>query len=104
MMNNLNIFQYYKEFPKTNYAIKVGKKRLAAMLKIFKGKRIPIFILWITGTVKLVDKSLINNDDVTMTVNNELTQIANRSYFFDMLFILGGMGLGCILTIAYFVL
>lgn len=68
-MNNLNIFQYYKELPRLNYAIKVGNRRFAILKKLYQGQRIPIFVFWITGTVKLVDKSLINNDDVTMTVN-----------------------------------
>lgn len=69
IMNNLNIFQYYKELPRLNYAIKVGNRRFAILKKLYQGQRIPIFVFWITGTVKLVDKSLINNDDVTMTVN-----------------------------------
>ena len=36
--------------------------------------------------------------------NQDLTELANRSYFYDMLFVFCGAALGVLFTAAYFVL
>lgn len=72
----MNFIKFRREIARLNYAMKADKAKLNAVyvvcnaLNLRNSCLLMCFLLWSTGAVELVDKSLINGDDITMIQTN----------------------------------